>query len=129
MSLLKKWARHKIKSFIYCVNQFLCQKPHKKWNQECKQKHMFNFCNIFDLLISRTQKIAWWPPVFKPDFHNFPIIPTFQSVLFYSELKKACGNFVWILKSVTSHCNISILSFPKQWVADCRCIFRTLPNI
>ena len=32
---------------------------------------MFHFCNIFDLLTSRTQKIAWWPPVFKPDFYIF----------------------------------------------------------
>ena len=33
---------------------------------------MFNFCNIFDLLISRTQKIAWQFAVFKSDFHVFP---------------------------------------------------------
>ena len=59
------------KSFIYCVNQFLREKSHKKWNQECKQKQsgMFNFCDIVDLLNSRTQKIAWWHPVFKPDFY------------------------------------------------------------
>ena len=73
MILFKKWAKHKVKSYIYCVNQFLREKRHKKWNQECKQKQslLFNFCNIFDLLTSRTQKIAWWPPVFKPDFYIF----------------------------------------------------------
>ena len=52
MILFKKWDKHKIKSYIYCVNQFLREKRHKKWSQE------FNFCNIFDLLISRTEKIA-----------------------------------------------------------------------
>ena len=65
MILFKKWAKHKVKSYIYCVNQFLPEKRHKKWNQECKQKTVsfFDFCNIFDLLTSSTQKIAWWPPV------------------------------------------------------------------
>ena len=47
------------------MNQFLRKKRRKKWNQEYKQKQslLFDFCNIFDLLTSRTQKIAWWPPV------------------------------------------------------------------
>ena len=74
MVLLKKWARHKVKSYTYCVNQFLPEKHHKEWNQECKRKQslMFNFYNIFDLLTSWTQKIAWWPPVFKHDFCIFP---------------------------------------------------------
>ena len=74
MVLLKKWARHKVKSYTYCVNQFLPEKHQKEWNQECKQKQslMFNFYNIFDLLTSWTQKIAWWPPVFKHDFCIFP---------------------------------------------------------
>ena len=55
----------------YCVNQFLGEKRHKKWNLECKQKHsrLFKFCNIFDLLTSGTEKITWWPPVFKLDFY------------------------------------------------------------
>ena len=71
MILFKKWAKHKVKSYIYCVNQFLREKRMKKWNQECKQKQsiLFNFCDIFDLLTSRTQKTAWWPPVFRPDFY------------------------------------------------------------
>ena len=32
------------------------------------------FYNIFDLLTSRTQKIAWSPPVLKPDFSYLPIM-------------------------------------------------------
>ena len=32
---------------------------------------LFNFCNIFDHLTSRIQKIAWWPTVSKPDFYVF----------------------------------------------------------
>ena len=73
MILLKKWAKHKVRSYIYCVNQFLRKKHHEKWNQECKQKQslLFNFCNIFYLLIPSTQKIAWWLLVFKPDYHIF----------------------------------------------------------
>ena len=63
MILFKKWAKHKVESNIYCVNQFLHEKHHKKGSQEFKQKQslLFSFCNIFDLLISRTAKIAWWP--------------------------------------------------------------------
>ena len=75
MILFKKWAKHIVIyiSSIYWENQFLHEKRHKKWNQECKQKQslLFNFCNIFDLLTSRTQKIAWWPLVLKPDFYIF----------------------------------------------------------
>ena len=73
MIMFKKWAKHKVKSCICCINQFLREKRHKKWSQECKQKQslLFNFCNIIDLLISRTEKITWWLPVFKPDFFIF----------------------------------------------------------
>ena len=73
MILLQKWAKHKVKSNTYCVNQFLRKKCHKKRNQECTQKQslLFNFCYIFDLLTSRTEKIARWPHVFKPDFYIF----------------------------------------------------------
>ena len=35
---------------------------------KCKQE---NFCNIFDLLTSRTKKIVCWPHVFGPDFYIF----------------------------------------------------------
>ena len=74
MILFKKWAKHKVKSYIYCVNQFLREKRHKKWNQERKEKQslLFNFCNIFDLLTSRTQKIAWWPLFLNLIFTYFP---------------------------------------------------------
>ena len=74
MILFKKWAKHQVKSYIYCENQFLREKLHKKWKQECKQKQslLFNFCHIFDLLTSRTQKIALWHPVFKPASYTFP---------------------------------------------------------
>ena len=39
----------------------------------CKQKQslLFNVCIIFDLLISRTEKLASWPLAFKPDFYIF----------------------------------------------------------
>ena len=55
------------------LGYLLCKKRHKNWNQECKQKQslLFNLCNVFDLLTSRTPKIAWWLPVFKPDFYIF----------------------------------------------------------
>ena len=87
MILFKKWAQHKVKSCIYCVNQFFCEKRHKKWSQECKQKQslLFIFCNIFDLLISRTEKIAWWPPVFKSDFYIFS---------YNEQLRKIYRNFI-----------------------------------
>ena len=70
MIMFKKWAKHKVKSQIYCVNQFLREKRHKKGNQECKQKQfpLSNFCIIFDLLTSKTQRMAWWTPAFKPVF-------------------------------------------------------------
>ena len=32
------------------------------------QSCMLSFCNIFDLLTSRTREIAWCCPVLKPDF-------------------------------------------------------------
>ena len=38
MILFQKWAKHKIKLYIYFVNQFLRGKRHEKWNQERKQK-------------------------------------------------------------------------------------------
>ena len=43
------------------LRQFLC------WNM-CKQKQspLFNL-NIFHLLTSKTEKIAWWPHDFKPE--------------------------------------------------------------
>ena len=71
MILFKKWAKDKVKSYIYCVNQFLHEKRHKKWNQECKQKQflLFNFCNFFDLSNSENSMVT---PDFKHDFDIFP---------------------------------------------------------
>ena len=73
VSIVEKLAKHKVKLYIYSVNQFLRKKRHKNWIQECKQKQslLFNFLNIFDLLISRAKKLVWWPPVFKPNFYIF----------------------------------------------------------
>ena len=73
MILFKKLGKLKVKSYIYSVNQFLCEKRHKKLSRECKQRQslLLNFCNILDLLTSRTQKIAWFPLAFKPDFYIF----------------------------------------------------------
>ena len=49
------------------------------------------------------------------------------------ELNEVCGNYVWILKWINLCCNwislVSILSFPKQWVAEYRCVFRIQSNI
>ena len=48
---------------------------------KCKQEsRAFNFCNIFDLLTSRTHKIAWGSPIFKPDFHIFPYNEQFRKI-------------------------------------------------
>ena len=84
MTLFTKCAKHKVKSYTYCLSQFLREKRQKKRkkkrNQECKQKQsllfkkqsvLFNVSNIFDLLTSRTEKIVWWSPVFKPLFCIF----------------------------------------------------------
>ena len=64
MILFKKWAKRKVKSQIYCLNQYV-----QEWQQ--KQYFLFNLCNIFDLLTSRIQKIAQWPEVFRLDFYIF----------------------------------------------------------
>ena len=46
--------------------------PYKmKPRMATKTVSLFNFCNIFDILTSRTEKIAWQPLVFKPDFYMF----------------------------------------------------------
>ena len=77
MILFKKWAKHKVKWYISCVNQFLCNRHHKKWNQECKQKQslLFNIWNIFYLLTSRTFSI------FKPDFYIFSYKKQLRKIL------------------------------------------------
>ena len=53
---------------------------------------MFNFCNAFDLLTSRTQNIAWRPPVFKPEFHIFPYneqpLKIFKFLMYHISLRQ-----------------------------------------
>ena len=46
---------------MHLLYQPLHDKRHEKRNQECKQERslLFNFCNIFDLLTSRTERTAW----------------------------------------------------------------------
>ena len=63
--------------------------------------------------------------------HTACIIYHVRLNMLSSELKEVCSN-VWILKWVNLHCNwinLISLSFPKQWVADYRGIFKTLSNI
>ena len=76
MILFKKWARHNVKTYLLWKSEksVLLEKNNKKWNQERKQKQssIFNFCNIFDFLNSRTQEITWWSPILKPDCYIFP---------------------------------------------------------
>ena len=77
---------------------------------------------------------------------NFVVITVFLSKLYHRTLSiilqdystedkvyNVYSNCVWILKWLNLHCNwinlISVFNFSKQWVADYRCIFRTLSNI
>ena len=53
MILFKKCPVREVKSYIYCVNQFLRKKRHKNRNQECKQK-LSNKFSLFNILI-------FWP--------------------------------------------------------------------
>ena len=52
----------------------------KTKNANKKQSLLFSFCNIFDVLTSRTQKIAWSPPAFKPDFYIFSYNEKFKEI-------------------------------------------------
>ena len=66
---------------------------------------MFNFY-VFDLLTSRTQKIAWPPTVFKPDFHIFP---------YNEQLRKIWRNFIHrFLLYHTSLRHVYWLLFPSD---------------
>ena len=57
----KSYSRNKPNTNVNPIYQFLLEKKNKNCNQECKQKQsrLFKFCNIFDLLTSRTEEIAW----------------------------------------------------------------------
>ena len=79
-----------------------------------------NFCFYYFHFFS------WWSI-------KFPQQNITQSETRICELNKVCGNYIWILRWVNLHCNwinlSSILSFPKKWVADYRCISRIQWNI
>ena len=101
MILFRNEPSTKLNQIFFWVSQFLREKRHKKWSQEHKQKQslLFSFCNIFDLLISRTAKIAWWPPVFKSDFYIFS---------YNEQLRKIWRNFMG--KSLLYHTSLSVKS-------------------
>ena len=64
-----------------------------------------NFCNIFDLLTSRTQKRAWWHLVFKPDFYIFS---------YKEQLRKIYRNFIG--KFLSYHTSIrELINFYSPW--------------
>ena len=54
---------------IFIVKISFCARNATK--NETNKSLLLNFCNVFHLLISGTQKIDWKPPVFKPDFYIF----------------------------------------------------------
>ena len=64
-----------------------------------KNKLLFNFCNIFDLLTSRTQKIAWWPPVYRPGFFIFSYNE--------QEILKKFHRQVFIVSNLKLHCYLA----------------------
>ena len=49
MILFKKWAKHKVKSYIYCVNQFLRKKRHKNETKNVNKNSLF--CSIFVIFL------------------------------------------------------------------------------
>ena len=53
MILFKKWAKHKVKSYIYCVNQFLREKRHKNETKNVNKNSLF--CSIFIIFL------IFWP--------------------------------------------------------------------
>ena len=91
--ILLKNEQNKVKSYIYCANQILRENCHKKWNQECKQKQ------TFVLLTSRTQKIAWWPPVYRPGFFIFSYNE--------QEILKKFHRQVFIVSNLKLHCYLA----------------------
>ena len=53
MILFKKWAKHKVKSYIYCVNQFLREKRYKNENKYVNKNSLF--LSIFVIFL------IFWP--------------------------------------------------------------------
>ena len=80
---------------------------------------MFHFCNIFDLLTSRTQKIAWWPPVFKPDFYIFSYNEQLREnrqvfiVSYLLKLLKALIFYKYLLYNICKNPSLSLCIFWK----------------
>ena len=62
MILFKNWAKQKVKSYIYYVNQFLRGKRHKNKTRNVSKNSLF--CLIFVIFFI-------FSPVFKPDFYIF----------------------------------------------------------
>ena len=97
------------------------EKRHKKWNQESKQKqsHMPSFCNIFDLLTSRTQKIASCPPVLKPNF-SYSLYWKLRKIKFHSQifivsyLSNTYYN-ICVIHICNTYYNTRVYSFVNLW--------------
>ena len=53
MILFNKWAKHKVKSYIYCVNQFLREKRYKNENKYVNKNSLF--LSIFVIFL------IFWP--------------------------------------------------------------------
>ena len=81
MILSKKWANHKVESCIYCVNQFLREKCHKRWNQKYKQKQ----CLLFNFYI-----LIFWPL----ELRKYDVEPLFLKLIFtYFSVINNSGKF------------------------------------
>ena len=102
------------------------EKRHKKWSQECKQKQslLFIFCNIFDLLISRIEKIAWWVPVFKPDFYVFSYNEQFRKIQ-RNSMDKFLLYHTFLMVIILKH----LWSIPNilKW-QDCKIFTKLVPS-
>ena len=134
MIFFKKSAKHKLKSYIYFVNQILRKKSRKEWNQECKQKlyPLFNFCNIFDLLNSENIMVnprfdTWFLHIFlsritqgnSKKFHQqvfavpYLLNSICQLAIFHLNLVRKCkvtARYEWIFQSCAS-CTSKIKSY------------------
>ena len=53
MILFKKWGKHKVKSYTYCVNQFLREKRYKNETKNANKNSLF--CSIFVIFL------IFWP--------------------------------------------------------------------
>ena len=95
---------------------------------------MFNFCNIFDLLTSRTQN-SMVTPSFKPDFHIFHIFTRFSYIEQLRKIKE--------ISSTSFYCIIHLLkeNYEKEkqmFNAEAKCLLilmlkstseQTLPEV